>query len=125
MSDPHETLARIRAQAAAATEGPWRHVSIFEEGGFVEDDDGRDIFRWIEDDAGTICATDPDAEFIAASRTTVPALVDALEAVLKVHRPDHVESRDLCASCFGWDSEPVLWPCPTVKAITDALDTNH
>ena len=74
MSDPRETLARIRARADAA------------------------------------------------ARTTVPALVDALEAVLKVHCPDHVESRDLCASCFGWDSEPVLWPCPTVKAITDALN---
>lgn len=56
----------------------------------------------------------------AAARTTMPALVDALEAVLKVHvegQPfyGHGFSQRMC-ECGA------PWPCPTVEAITDALD---
>lgn len=128
MNDPRETLNRIRKQADNATEGPWRHISIFEVGGFVEDPYGRDIFDWAQDDAGTICAPDPDAEFIAAARTTVPALLDALEKVLELHHPipgtttDRHGVRDttFCDHCLH-----PAYPCPTVEAITTALEAHR
>lgn len=125
MSDPRETLARIRAQAAAATGGPWG-VSMDR----IEHP-GKSVFA-VAYDVGC----DEDAEFIAAARTTVPALVDALEAVLKVHR-DGGESQGYldnghygvidhcCTECGSHGEYGTPWPCPTVKAITDALDTNH
>ena len=80
MTDPRETLARIRKQA--------------------------------------------DAEFIAA-RTDVPRLVDALEKVLNLHvkaQPIPAafgtqEGGDYCITCVE------DWPCPTVRAITQALTT--
>lgn len=133
MSDlTRETLARIRAQADAATDGPWRYASIFEVGGYVEDSRGRELFDWAQDDAGTICIPDADAAFIAASRTDVPWLLEqvelrdkALEAVLDLHRPvpatmtsnGGVIDITVCDHCV----DPA-WPCPTVTAITRALE---
>ena len=134
MNDPRETLNRIRKQADNATEGPWRHISIFEVGGFVEDPYGRDIFDWAQDDAGTICAPDPDAEFIAAARTTVPHLVDALEKVLILHKPVEVEpSETICSGCSTLRGQGEMaryfpfteYPCPTVEAITTALEAHR
>ena len=131
MNDPREILARIRKQADAATEGPWRHISIFDVGGFVEDSHGRELFDWAQDDAGTICTPDADAEFIAAARTTVPALLDALEKVLALHPrvvvmaadPEFGQMEDdaICGACIV-DYEAADWPCPNVRAITTALE---
>ena len=132
MNDPREILARIRAQADAATEGSWRHISIFDVGGFVEDSHGRELFDWAQDDAGTICTPDADAEFIAAARTTVPALLDALEKVLELHQPvtdgmgftedGYGGISPACSSCGTSDEYAVPYPCPTVTAITTALE---
>ena len=160
MSDPRETLTRIRARADAATEGPWEHGQCEPCGGRGRLDVtiwGRRgnalVASWCDDDE----FNSADVEFIAAARTTVPALVDALEAVLELHRPvgeevipwdcaegdcDHeddehpLDTVTLCGECYRLAVEvspyygengcsTVLWPCPTVKAITDALDTNH
>ena len=127
-----DRLDQIEQRADNATEGPWRHISIFEVGGFVEDPYGRDIFDWAQDDAGTICAPDPDAEFIAAARTTVPALLDALEKVLELHQPvtdgmgftedGYGGISPACSSCGTSDEYAVPYPCPTVTAITTALE---
>ena len=124
-------LNEIEARANAATEGPWRHISIFEVGGFVENPHGRELFDWAQDDAGTICAPDPDAEFIAAARTTVPALLDALEKVLELHPrvvvmaadPEFGQMEDdaICGACIV-NHEAADWPCPNVRAITTALE---
>jgi len=77
--------------------------------------------------------TSADAEFIAAARTTVPALLDALEAVLEIHQ-DGGESQGYldggsygdmphcCTECGSLGEYGVLWPCPTVEAITTALE---
>ncbi len=137
MSDPRETLARIRAQAAAATDGPWewagKQVESFPQGEnslIAQGDPEREVIgSWGHDAWGVDVENPADAEFIAAARTTVPALVDTLEAVLKVHRPMRCESECCtepvyCEGCKQPDDAPD-WPCPTVKAITDALDTNH
>ena len=115
MSDPRETLARIRAQAGAATEGPWEvSMDRIERTGGGEYAVAYDVAR------------EEDAEFIAAARTDVPWLLEqveirdkALEAVLELHGPGrtfhgHGFSTQLC-TCGS------KCPCPTVQAITDAL----
>lgn len=116
MTDPRETLARIRKQADAATDGPWEA-----EGGFVEP---------TRSDLPTIVeCSDPEehdvnnAEFIAAARTAVPWLLEqverrdkALDSVLDMHKP----TRGAIAVCYQCVYS--AWPCPTVEAITRALE---
>lgn len=132
MSDPRATLARIRAQADAATDGPWEHDPPPGPG----EDPMRPICVYPKEDGGTLAYVQPleaDAEFIAAARTTVPALLDALEAVLEIHQ-DGGESQGYlddgsygdmphcCTECGSLGEYGVLWPCPTVEAITTALE---
>lgn len=121
MTDPREALARIRAQADAATEGPWE---LLGDGEYVS---GPGILV-APDDGGV---TSADAEFIAAARTTVPALLDALEKVLALHPrvvvmaadPEFGQMEDdaICGACIV-DYEAADWPCPNVRAITTALE---
>lgn len=131
MRDPREILARIRAQADAATPGPWeakhhhhtatkRHV-VSEIPRVVE----------CEGDGGGGLYRGEDTEFIAAARTTVPALLDALEKVLALHPrvvvmaadPEFGQMEDdaICGACIV-DYEAADWPCPNVRAITTALE---
>lgn len=147
MSDPRETLARIRAQADAATEGPWSVFHGKRCGTYVTRPDLAGVAReW------SLTWSDADAEFIAASRTTVPALVDALEKVLKRHAPMHIyalaedcEAPDdhehgstsdggddicwdeptgeiHCCECRDKWGNPMKHPCPTFTTITTALE---
>ena len=98
MTDPRETLARIRAQADAATEGPWE---LLGDGEYVS---GPGILV-APDDGGV---TSADAEFIAAARTDVPWLLDqvesrdkALDAALRL--ADQMEAEDAAMHDFyGW-----------------------
>lgn len=67
----------------------------------------------------------------AADRTTVPALLDALEKVLELHPrvvvlhadPEfgRMEDDAICGACIV-NHEAADWPCPNVRAITTALD---
>ena len=124
MTDPRETLNRIRKQADAATWGTWATW---------KDQDSTD---WevlgAHDDYGNpaLIASEvegEDAEFIAAARTDVPRLVDALEAVLAMHTPKDNGRVTPCCSCEQWiessdDEACIEYPCPTVEAITTALE---
>ena len=122
MNDPRETLNRLREQADAATEGPWE---LLGDGEYVS---GPGILV-APDDGGV---TSADAEFIAAARATVPALLDALEKVLELHQPvtDGMGFTEdwyggispACSSCGTSDEYAVPYPCPTVTAITTALN---
>lgn len=124
MNDPRETLNRIRKQADAATEGSW--MGVCDSDGYLGRVIGPDGFGIAED-----FRDDADAEFTAAARTTVPALLDALEKVLELHPrvvvlhadPEHglIEDEAVCAECIV-NYEPAPWPCPTVEAITTALE---
>ena len=141
MNDPYETLDRIRKRANAATEGPWeRHqyepypgrdrgdVSICGRQGNVT------VAYWYYDDEYETA----DAEFIAHARTDVPWLLEqvdrrdkALEKVLRLHPrvvvlhadPEfgRMEDDAICGACIV-NHEPADWPCPTVRAITAALN---
>ena len=118
-------LNEIEARANAATEGPWE----WEGEAKAEWEIGANslvpsrrpddpvLYGYGYDASGIEVKTPADAEFIAHARTDVPALVAALRAVLALHTAEHVEGRWLCGHCFGWDSEPVPYPGPTVEAI--------
>lgn len=121
MTDPRETLNRIRKQANNATEGPWQTDTS----AHVLTVDNTPNFVALCADPDYSDAGVPDAEFIAAARTTVPALLDALEKVLELHHPipgtttDRHGVRDttFCDHCLH-----PAYPCPTVEAITIALE---
>ena len=143
MPDPRETLARIRKRADAATPGPWAPW---------RDQDGAPHMNgllmvgnaaavipegesWVEGvDVNPIAHTytPEDREFIAHARTDVPALLDALEKVLELHQPvtdgmgftedGYGGISPACSSCGTSDEYAVPYPCPTVTAITTALE---
>ena len=85
-----DRLDQIEARANAATEGPWTPDEYTE----VDPDGFYELSRVIAPDldGDDWCAIGvvhtgilrPDADFIAAARTDVPALVAALRAVLEV-----------------------------------------
>ena len=128
MRDPRETLARIRKQADNATKGPWvctlngdESEVTYANAPITWDDHGGEVF------------TEGDAEFIAHARTDVPDMAAALRAVLAIHQ-DGGESQgylddgsygDLphcCTECGSLGEYGVPYPCPTVAAITTALE---
>ena len=135
-----DRLNEIEARANAATEGPWI-VAIYKNECKVE----TKRERWHV----ASYASPEDAAFIAHARTDVPALVAALRAVLDLHRESRndVDHTPPCEHCHGepgvhecgcWADEKwptvcavcmegtkgasVAWPCPTVRAIEEALN---
>lgn len=133
MTDPRETLARIRKQADNATEGPWEAFGTVIDA-ITGPGDCRGCSGILSPAHEPACyyseiagAGERDAEFIAASRTTVPALLDALEKVLELHSPlagrPSWDGDIRCSGCYDsyYDVyEP--YPCELVKAITTALE---
>ena len=121
--DPADWITRRRELLAAATEGPWeadgteisQHCMAYCYGG-----SGRGIER------------EDDANLIADARTSLPRALDALEAVLALHRPH------ICGDTWGTQGACFIghggcmsggtcrgcrmsYPCPTVAAVTGAL----
>ena len=123
MNDPRETLARIRAQADAATPGPWMTYTVTPNMGseiLTAPGEGEAYGDYVVPEYIDM----DNAEFIAAARTTVPALLDLAEAVLERHvkaQPITAaygtrEGGDYCAACAD------DWPCPDYTAATTALE---
>ena len=131
MSDPRETLNRIRKQANAATPGPWEvEPFTWRPGHPLPESEwlGVEATGPVKGGVALILLNDDDddhdAEFIAAARTTVPALLDLADAVLERHvkaQPITAaygtqEGGDYCAACAE------DWPCPDYTAATTALE---
>ena len=133
MTDIQTWIDQGKKLADQATEGPW-FTSPFEHDpvwgsvvtGGVDDHD--------EDCPPCIEAGDrKDAEFIADARTRLPQALNALQAVLKIHAPiDALNVRyrggrlqQVCTGCGTDDGNWNQWPCPTVRAITDAIGENN
>ena len=132
-------LDEIEARANAATEGPWEWEG--EAKGEWEiganslvpsrRPDDPVLYGYGYDASGIEVKNPADAEFIAHARTDVPALLDALEKVLRLHPrvvvlhadPEfgRMEDDAICGACIV-NHEPADWPCPTVEAITTALE---
>lgn len=132
MPDPTEILTDWKAKTDAATEGPWTwDGDSFDDAdqescphGTEWTDHGPDlraagegvITSWGYDASGLHIET-ADAEFIAMSRSAFPRLLAAVESVLGLHTPFEAEGvrPPACKACI------YPHPCPTVRAITDAL----
>lgn len=132
-------LDEIEARANAATEGPWE----WEGEAKAEWEIGANslvpsrrpddpvLYGYGYDASGIEVKSPADAEFIAHARTDVPVLLDALEKVLRLHPrvvvlhadPEfgRMEDDAICGACIV-NHEPADWPCPTVEAITTALE---
>lgn len=115
--DVQAWLAQIKAEADAATEGPWIDEYSGREGHCVVPHDA-------ESTAEAVCVTrlyraTADAAFIASSRATVPALVAALEAVLALH-----DEKGLCCGFCG-DPKCCPPPCRTSAAIAAHIPTKE
>ena len=120
-------LDKIEARANAVIKGPWVCVLNGDESEVTY---ANAPITW--DDHGGEVFTEGDAEFIAAARTDVPALLDALEKVLELHQPvtdgmgftedGYGGISPACSSCGTSDEYAVPYPCPTVTAITTALE---
>lgn len=151
MTDPRETLNRIRKQADAATEGPWEVNGPDQPWATISHGSDSVLHAYEQhhpycegcecgDSRSEVALSDEDAEFIAHARTDVPWLLEqvdlrdkALEAVLALHQ-DGGESQGYlddgsygdmphcCTECGSLGEYGVPWPCPTVEAITTALN---
>ena len=71
--------------------------------------------------------TDSDVALMSLLDGRLPQALDALQAVLDLHKPVDVEpSETICAACSnrlpnGRFMPIIEYPCPTVRAITDAI----
>lgn len=115
----NERLDQIEQRAERASEGPW-----FDEERNLDDPWGATTVYNVFHNGDTpdrdlvAEAAYDNAEFIAHARTDVPALVKALRAALDMHTEEDG------AGIFEGDCRgcPYPYPCPTVRAITDALE---
>lgn len=109
------TRARVEgalARANTATDGPW-HVDQLGLDGYVI----LDAVRWRGYTNSLNFGEDRDtAVFIAASRSDVPAMAEALMRVLDLHGPETVE---VMAQCSPWDYEG--WPTVRVSVCSHCL----
>ena len=118
-----ELLDKMMARIDAATEGPWERgeTQHFSETGYHV------TYTEVEP---SICAgvSVPDAEFIAHAREDLPRLLAAVRAVEAGHEPiDALNVRinriqKVCTGCGTDDGNWQVWPCPTIRAITEALE---
>ncbi len=118
MSDPITAwLDEAQQRADAATEGPWHGYGLDPNGAYFVHGGTEAVGYFAADPIVTEGAIEEDAEFIAHARTDLPRALAALRAVLGLHKPFHVHGRlGTCGHC-GSPS----YPCPTVRAISDAL----
>lgn len=108
-------LDEIKARAEAGTSGLWvnPHGAMEKYG-----------YEFINSPSGIVASkidNHANAEFIAHARTDVPALVEAVEAVLKLHESgNYSDGNNYCILC---SRSGVLcpYPCQTVAAIQSAL----
>jgi hypothetical protein len=118
--DVRTRLAEMRGRVEGATDGPWEARTTGRSGGdhWYVLDGASSIASIHASDGEDEDQREPDATFIAHARTDLPALLDAVEAVLGAHRYRIADTgnTEWCDEC-----QDGPWPCPTVRAITDAL----
>lgn len=128
-----EQFAAWAELASNATEGPWKYLSknaistppiAIDEANWGPE--GHSGYR-IHTAQDTGAWKRADVALMAASRTAVPVMAEALTAVLALHERVEIEPSDsICRQCsfqlpngrfFGKLTE---WPCPTMEAIETA-----
>ncbi|GAA2237574.1 hypothetical protein GCM10010401_07200 [Rarobacter faecitabidus] len=120
-------LDEIRAREQAATGGPW---AFHADSGAPLDADAVDAA-----DGTEVCSylLPANAEFIAHAREDIPRLLAAVDAVLELHKATrygdmvgdlkHALTHDVlvCPICEDGTGGYETYPCPTVRAITEAV----
>lgn len=133
MTDLTERLAEALDVCNAATAGPWEAEYSRDQGNCVIPHDAKSTLEAVA--VTRLYYQQFDAEFIAHARTGYPAALRALQAVLELHWPAKYtggagvgyevgSDGDPCMECNLADREgltPMVWPCPTVQAITEHL----
>ncbi|MDA8440472.1 MAG: hypothetical protein M0Z51_16660 [Propionibacterium sp.] len=126
------SLADARRLAQEATDGPWEWHGYGTAGATLARPNlpyhELNILKTTDDWP----PSEPDAEFMAASRDLVPAMERAIRAVLAEHHRAVAYGVAVCDTCSQvkdadeWDDpndSPIPswlpWPCPTVRAITE------
>src|SRR5699024_7543695 len=125
LTDLLDQIDRLDQQA---TKGPWIIDSIEsgEHALFVDEDNPG--YGHLGAASSTVASflLANNADFIAHARESLPQLAKALRAVMEVHAPvdDYIHLRSKICShrhCVDDAFDQMEYPCPTVKAITDAL----
>lgn len=118
--DPRAWCDQVDARTIAATDGPWTY------GGQGWVFAPSPIPAHSIDDLLATVTDDETGAFIAHARTDLPAATDALRAVLDLHAPKPGWPQ-VCVECnrvaLG-ASVHSTYPCPTVKAVQEALDAS-
>lgn len=122
-------LGAIKARAEAATKGPWEDFTPHSDAERFSASVG---MASLMDDIALNVLSNRDAEFIAAARTDIPALIAEVERlrgivdrVREVHAPiDALNTRynqvqKVCTGCGTDDGNWQNWPCPTIRALED------
>lgn len=131
MTDIEEVLARVHELDQAATVGPWE----FQYRG-PQDQNGDYGASLLFGGTGEGLARglpDPDGELIIEYRTLAPRMAKALQAVLAIHEPvdalhygpKNSRKVQVCIGCGADDGNWNQWPCPTVRAVQEALRDDH
>lgn len=119
-----EYLDAVQARIEGATKGPWS-VYRTRVGTYVTRPDLLGVAReW------SLVWQDADAEFIANARVDVPRLLAAVRAVEALHvgswecpNASHTAPDALCPGCsLTCTACGEELPCPTIRALTNALE---
>lgn len=117
------TLKEIRDRLNAATPGPWEATANGRVLGPPRPQHAN------ERDIADTALQGGDAEFIAHAPEDMSCLLDALEAVQAVHEPidavmysgEQAHKVQVCTGCGQDDGNWQQYPCPTVRAVAEAL----
>ena len=117
-----EYLDAVQARIEGATKEPWetRINDLTDEVTVVHDSEAVLQVAWIDGDYRHTWAM-PDAEFIANARTDLPRLLAAIRAVEEVHQKRGA-SWPHNGGVFVCGADGAIWPCPTIRALTNALE---
>ena len=136
------SLAGIEQRTAAATEGPWEVDGPDEQWAAISSGPDSVIHAYAVhdrdcegctcggDEAGHVAISVEDAEFIAHTRTDLPALTAPAPARATTHQPQPYGRegappfvlRLVCDHCLAQYDGAVEHPCPTVRALATHLD---
>ena len=117
MTDIQDWLNKGRALADHATEGPWFAEYSRKTGDCVVPYDAQSTREAVA--ITRLMHAPSDAVFIADARTRLPQALNALQAVLDMHRRIWVDGIEYCKHCVDFGGE---YPCPTVRAIQTELE---
>lgn len=130
MPDLQALLDQIDRLDQEASEAPWQQDRNEHPTGDVYVEAGSERMHRkmerIDPDIG--CGYAVDAEFIALARTALPAMSKALRAVLEIHQKTEHQRAYGFPRADKWEhyctEDNQSWPCATVQAITDAMETD-